>query len=130
MLNWDDDITVITDAEAKMLRVSLDKIQAIAEELEVQQALQNPVISTKEVQARMREMYEALITRYADLVSLPRCLFEKQVLVVILRRWVGERRIRSLNLIGRLPSVIRQATRSAAANMRLVAPIGAPPRLV
>lgn len=130
MLNWNDDITVVTDAEAKMLRVSLDKIQAIAEELEVQQALQNPVISTKEVQARMRAMYEALITRYADLVSLPRCLFKKQVLVVILRRWMGERRIRSLGLIGRVPAVIRQATRSAAANMRLVAPIGAPPRLV
>ena len=132
MLNWDGEITPITDAEARMLRVSLDRVQSIVDELEVQQVLQNPFVSGKELRDRLVPVYEALIVRNESLASFSyRCMLEKQMLAAILRRWTGERRIRSFNdgLVGGLPSLIRHATRSAAANMWLVAPIGAPPRL-
>jgi hypothetical protein len=129
MLNWDDEITAITGAEARMLRVSVDRIQAIVDDLQVQAILQDPFASAKEVRERLARMYEVLVAEDEDLVCLS--YRDSQRLAVILRRWTSERRVRSFNdgLIGGLSSFIRHATRSAAANMRLVAPIGAPPRL-
>jgi hypothetical protein len=119
----------MTDAEARMLGVSSDRIQIVAVELDVQKVLQNSFASVQDVRDRLARVYEVLVTGNKSPDSLSYRDWQK--LAAILRRWMGERRIRSFNegLIGRLPSLIWRATRSAAANMRLVAPIGAPPRL-
>ncbi|MPV69143.1 hypothetical protein [Burkholderia sp. BE17] len=131
MLNWDDEITAITDAEARMLRISLKRVQVILDRHDVSQVLQNPLVTAKELRETLESMYKTLLAQQASVAFAHQRMAEKLALAAILRRWGRERRTRAFNEggIGRLPAVIAKVTRSAAASMRLVAPIGAPPRL-
>ncbi|NML35369.1 hypothetical protein [Paraburkholderia antibiotica] len=131
MLNWDDEITAITDVEARMLGGSLEAIHAIVKRHAAQQDLQNPIVSATELRDRLVRIYEELVSCHRELVirSYQRRIGIRR-LAAIFRRWMGERRTRFLNACRTdgQPTLMHRTTRSAAANMRLVAPIGAPPR--
>ncbi|WP_454872521.1 hypothetical protein [Paraburkholderia xenovorans] len=129
MLNWDDEITAVTGAEARMLRASPETIQVLLDRLDMYKALLNPFMSRKDLQGRLVRLCELLSAHHE---AQSRRVSDMRKLAVILRRWMSERRVRFLNAacMGGLPSLTHHVTRSAAANMRLVAPIGAPPQSV